>query len=477
VDELSEFGTTILLVGLGLSVAIAVRVLADRIAIPAAALILVGTAVLSDVFDQLYDEVRIVDVQRVATVALIVILLDGGMHIGWRRFRAAAVPILSVGVVGTFVTAALVALAAHFLLDVSWVVAGLIGAAVAPTDPAVTFAVLGGREIRGRSGTILEGESGFNDPVGIALMVGLVEYATAADGSVGPVAGEFLEEMAVGLAVGAVGGLALLWLMRRMTLPDIPLYPLRVLGFAGVVYGAAAILHGSGFLAVFVAGILIGDAAAPHKGEVERFHSALAQLAEMAAFIALGLTVNLAFIGDEGLWVDGLLLAVLLTVLIRPLVVGALLLPIRLSWGERGFVMWSGLKGAVPILLASLAVTGGTEYSREIYGIVFVVVLFSVLVQGTGVPFVAGVLRVPTRPAHPELLDRRKLVVAEGAFADGRTLAELPLAERAWVSEIERGGRRVHVAGGTVLEAGDEVSVFCDDGTEPAVRRIFEGSG
>jgi potassium/hydrogen antiporter len=477
VDELSEFGTTILLVGLGLSVAIAVRVLADRVAIPAAALILVGTAVLSDVFDQLYDEVRIVDVQRVATVALIVILLDGGMHVGWRRFRASAVPILAVGVVGTFATAALVALAAHLLLDVSWVVAGLIGAAVAPTDPAVTFSVLGGREIRGRSGTILEGESGFNDPVGIALMIGMVEYATADDGSVGPVAADFLGEMAVGLAVGGVGGLALLWLMRRIPLPDVPLYPLRVLGFAGIVYGAAAVLHGSGFLAVFVAGILIGDAAAPHKGEVERFHSALAQLAEMAVFIALGLTVNLAFIGDEGLWGDGLLLALLLTVLIRPFVVGALLLPIRLSWGERGFVMWSGLKGAVPILLASLAVTGGTPYSRQIYGIVFVVVLFSVVVQGTGLPFVADALRVPTRPAHPEQLDRRKLVVAAGAYADGRMLAELPLAERAWVSEIERGGRRVHVAGRTVLEAGDVAYVFCDDDTEPAVRRIFEGSG
>jgi cell volume regulation protein A len=476
-EELTEFGTTVLLVGIGLSVAIAVRVLAVRVAIPAAALILIGTAVLSDVFEELYDEVRIVDVQRVATVALIVILLDGGMHIGWRRFRASAVPIFSVGVLGTFATAALVALAAHLLLDVSWVVAGLIGAAVAPTDPAVTFAVLGGREIRGRSGTILEGESGFNDPVGIALMIGMVEYATADDGSFGPVAAEFLREMGIGLAVGAGGGLMLLWLMRRISLPDVPLYPLRVLGFAGVIYGAATVLHGSGFLAVFVAGIVIGDAAAPHKGEVERFHSALAQLAEMAAFIALGLTVNLTLIGDEGLWLDGLVLAVLLTAVIRPLVIGGLLLPIRLSWGERGFVMWSGLKGAVPILLASLAVTGGTEYAPEIYGIVFVVVLFSVLVQGTGVPFVADALGVPTRRANPELLDRRRVVVAAGAFADGRTLAELPLAERAWVSEIERGGRRVHVTGRTALAAGDEVYLFCDDGTEPAVRRIFEGRG
>jgi potassium/hydrogen antiporter len=474
-DELTEFGTTILLVSLGLSVAIAVRVLADRIKIPAPALILVGTAVLSDLFEGLYDAVRIVDVQRVATVALVVILFDGGMHVGWRRFRAAAVPVVSLGVLGTFATAALVAVAAHALLDVSWVVAGLIGAAIAPTDPAVTFAVLGGREVRGRAGTILEGESGFNDPVGVALMIGMVEYATADDPTVGPIAWDFLRQLGLGLAVGVAGGAALLLLMRRLPLPDVQLYPIGVLGFAGVLYGLATVVDGSGFLAVFVAGIFIGDAAAPHKGEIERFHSSLANLAEAAAFIALGLTVNLTFIGEEGLWLDGILLAAILTVIVRPLVVGALLLPIRLSWGERGFIVWSGLKGAVPILLASLAVIGGTEYAREIYGIVFVVVLVSVVVQGTGVPFVADALRVPTRRVSPATTEARRVIVAPDALASGRTLAELPLAERAWVTEIERDGHRVFVGGSTRLEPGDEVVVFCDEPSEPAVRRIFEG--
>ena len=189
-------------------------------------------------------------------------------------------------------------------------------------------------------------------------MVGMVEYATHDDAGLDGIAGEFAQEMALGLVAGVAGGFALLWLLRRIALPDVPLYPLLVLGFAaGVIYGLAAIVGGSGFLAVFVAGILIGDAAAPHKGEVERFHNALADLAEMAVFIALGLTVDLTFIVDEGLWLDGLLLALLLAVVTRPLVIGGLLLPTRLSWRERIFVMWSGLKGAVPILLASLAVT------------------------------------------------------------------------------------------------------------------------
>jgi potassium/hydrogen antiporter len=466
----------ILLVSVAGSLAIALRVLSDRWAVPAAALLLVAAAALSDIFTGLHDALSIADVQRLTTVALIVILLDGGMHMGMRRFRAAAVPILSLGVIGTIATTGVVAVAVHELLDVSWTVAGLIGAAVAPTDPAVTFAVLGRREIRGRAGTILEGESGFNDPVGIALMIGMVEFATTDDAGAASVVGEVLTELAIGLAVGAAGGVALLALMRRFALPDSALYPLRVLLAAGVVYGIAAALHGSGFLAVLVTGILIGDAATPHKGEIERFHGALASLAEIAAFVALGLTVDLGFILDNNLWLDGLVVAAVLAIVARPLAVGALLLPVRLHWGERGFIVWSGLKGAVPILLASLAVIAGTEFAAEIYGIVFVVVLVSVLVQGTGLPYVATRLKVPMRRVEPDTIEGRRMVVAPGAFADGRRVRELPLAERAWVSSVDRDSQSLTLTGGTRLHAGDVVRVYCDEATEPAVRRVFEGS-
>ncbi len=211
--------------------------------------------------------ISFVTVERIAVVALIVILFDGGMHD--RRGGASpsrALPILSLGVLGTFATAGLVAVAAHYLLDLSWVTSGLIGAAIAPTDPAVIFSVLGGREIRGRTGTILEGESGANDPVGIALMIGMIELATTDDGSFWTVVREFVVEMAVGLAVGVGAAALLLPLLRRFPLPEPALYPLRVLAAAGVIYGAATVVHGSGFLAVFVAGVLIGDAAAAAEG-------------------------------------------------------------------------------------------------------------------------------------------------------------------------------------------------------------------
>jgi len=395
VDDLFEFGKLVLVVSTGLSLAIAVRVLAGRLAIPTAGLLLVVAAAASDVVDRLATILTFEDVQRIATLALIVILFEGGSGIGLRRFQRAAVPVIALGVIGTFGTAALIAVAAHFVLDLSWIVSGLIGAALAPTDPAVTFSVLAGKEVRGRSGTILEGESGFNDPVGIALMVGMVELATTDGGSFSIVVEEFLLEMGVGLLVGIGGALVLVWLIRHAPLPDRTLYPIAVILAAGAIYGAAAVAHGSGFLAVFVAGILVGDLQYAERSAVRSFNSALSDLGELAAFVALGLTIDLAFIADEGLWWRGLVLALLLGFVVRPLVVGALLVPMRLNWGERGFIVWSGLKGAVPILLASLAVVGATDYSAQLYGIVFVVVLFSVVVQGTLVPTVAARLGVP----------------------------------------------------------------------------------
>ena len=401
-DDLLEFGELILVVSGGLSLALGVRAVAGRLAIPTAGALLVVAAAASDISDRLAGILSFQDVQRIATLALIAILFEGGSQIGLSRFRPSAVPIVALGVLGTFGTAALIAVAAHVVLDLSWTVSGLLGAALAPTDPAVTFSVLAGKEVSGRSGTILEGESGFNDPVGIALMVGMVEMATKEHGSFSTVVSEFVVEMSVGLAIGVAGALVLRAVLRAAVLPDRTLYPITVILAAGVIYGAAAVAHGSGFLAVFVAGIVVGDVRFRARDDVTSFNSALSDLGELAVFVALGLTVDLTLIADEGLWWRGLLLAVLLALLIRPLVVGPLLTTMSLTWGERGFIVWSGLKGAVPILLASLAVVGGTDYAAEIYGIVFVVVLFSVVVQGSLVPTVATRLGVPMEPVRRE---------------------------------------------------------------------------
>jgi potassium/hydrogen antiporter len=395
-EELTTFGTIVLVVSGGLLLALVATKLSERVPVPQPALFLILAAVASDVFPELSDRLSIQDVERIGVVALIVILFNGGTLVGWRRFRVAAVPIFSLGVFGTFGTAVVIAVAAHYLFDFSWTIAGVLGAALAPTDPAVMFSVLGNKEIRGRAGTILEGESGVNDPVGIALMIGMIELAQDADASFWVVVEEFSIEMSIGLLVGILGAMAMRPFLR-FSLPNAGLYPLRTLAAAGVIYGAASAAHGSGFLAVFVAGVALGDADVPLREEIERFHTSLASLAEVVVFVALGITVDVTELLTSTRLLEGLALAGILALIARPLAVGPLLLPVRMRRNERLFVIWAGLRGAVPILLAVFALLAAVEDAERVYDIVFVVVAVSVLVQGSSIPFAARRLGIPMR--------------------------------------------------------------------------------
>jgi potassium/hydrogen antiporter len=397
--DLTSFGLTILLVAGALTAALLASKLSARTSIPSAALFLVAAAVASDLYPSLV--LSISTVEQIATVALIVILLDGGSSIGWRRFRAAAVPIASLGVLGTFATAGLIAVFAHWAFGLAWVTSGLLGAAIAPTDPAVMFSVLGEREISGRTGTILEGESGANDPVGIALMLGMIELATHADASFWIVVRVFAEQISIGLAIGVVGGLLERLLLQRVAFPSAGLHTLRTLALAGLVYGLATVAHGSGFLAVFVTGLIIGDVREPFSAEIRVFQDGLAALAEIVVFVALGLTIDLSGLTSSR-WADGLLLAAFTALVARPLALSVLLAPARLRHGERLFVMWGGLKGAVPILLAAFALGRGVDDARRIYETVFVVVLASVIVQGGTIGAAARRLGVEVRPTRPD---------------------------------------------------------------------------
>jgi cell volume regulation protein A len=487
VSEITDFGLILLVLAGGFALALVAIRFTGWFPVPAPALFLLGAALLSDLFPDLHDDVSIRTVERLAVVALIVILFHGGMHIGLRRFRAAVTSILLLGTLGTFATAVIMAVAAKLVLDVDWTTAGIIGAALAPTDPAVTFSVLGRREVVGTTGTILEGESGMNDPVGIALLIGMVELAQHSDATFWVVVQEFAVEMTVGLAVGIAGGLLLIQAMRRGTLPSEGLYPLRTLAAAGLIYGVAAIANGSGFLAVFVAAVLAGDARAPFKAEIERFHSSLASLAEIAVFVALGLTLDVTEVVTSSVLWEGIALALILAFVARPLALAPLLARSRLRIGERIFVMWGGLKGAVPILLGALAVLSGVAEANRIYQLIFVVVAFSVLVQGSTVPWAARRLgvRMRTRAPEPWRLsidlpkepgDLHRHRVREGSYAAGRPIKELPLGEYGWILTIVREGEVVRPGGSSVLEPGDEVVVSAESRDARGVRRLFEGS-
>jgi potassium/hydrogen antiporter len=485
--DVAPFAAVVAAISLAGLLAVWSNRVSQRIQVPAAALFLVAAAVASDLVPAL-GRVPVVTVQRVVTVMLILLLFDGGMHIGWRRLRSAAGAVTWVGVVGTLVTTVGVAVLARLVFGFDWRAALLIGVALAPTDPAVVFSVLGRREVGGRSGTVLEGESGANDPVGIAAMAALLVAGDAGGWrAVAAALTEFGLEMAVGAAAGVAGGYLLSVLMRRVPLPSGALYPLQTLLGAGAIYGAATLAHGSGFLAVFVAGILLGDVRAPYKAEIERFHSSLASLAEIVAFAMLGLTVSLSDLVHGNAWLVGLGLAVLLAVVVRPALVGLLLLPVALSRGERLFIMWSGLKGAVPILLGTYILSAGIADAARLYQVVIVVVAFSVIVQGALVPTVAHHAGVPMRVVEPEpwALGMRfrdepaglhRYQVAAGAPADGCTLADLALSEDAWISMISRGGALVPVRGDTTLREGDEVMLLADPHSSADPRPLFTGA-
>lgn len=394
-SDAQSFGLAVAgVAGAGLG-AILLNRLSERIQIPAPAFVLVAAALAAHAFPELGGLDR-ATVERVVSLALVVILFEGGLHIGYRRFRSVAAPVALLGVVGTFVTTAGVAAFAHAALGFDWYVAVLLGAAIAPTDPAVVFAVLGRREIEGPGGAVLEGESGANDPVGIALMTALLAAGELSRGALGEAAVEFALQMAVGLAAGIAGARALDRL-NQVGLPNEALHPLRAVAGAFALFGLTSAVHGSGFLAVFVAGIALGDAPAPYKLRTERFLAGLAGLGEIVAFVVLGLTVDLDVLARADVWGPGLALGAAVAVVIRPALVGLCMQPLSLARNEQAFVLWAGLKGAVPILLGSLLLGAQVADAPRLYGIVVVVVVLSVVVQGGTVGLAARLLRIPMR--------------------------------------------------------------------------------
>lgn len=480
--DVQPFSLVMVLVAAALLAAVQAHRLSARLRVPAPAVFLLAAALASDVAPVL-GQIPVTVGERIVIVALVFILFDGGMHIGWRRFRRSAVAIAWIGVAGTAATAAALALAAHVFFGFGWGAALLIGAALSPTDPAAVFSILGGWEITGRTGTILEGESGANDPVGIALVISLLGATGGGLDAVASGTADFMLQMAIGALIGFFAGHGLLALMRKVALPNEALHSVGTMAAVAFTYAATTLLHGSGFLAVFLAGIIIGDQRAPYKRDIERFSAATASLAEIVAFTVLGLSVSLQDVLRSGELGIGLALAGLLILVIRPTLVGLLITPIRLRWGERAFILLAGLKGAVPILLGMFILSAGPDDASRIYSIIFIVVLTSVIVQGTLVPYLAARLHVTMRRRDPEpwgiglrFTDEprglHRHLVEPGSPADGSTIADLALGESGWISLIRRDGQLIQVRGHTTLRAGDVILALSD--SETGLARLFQ---
>jgi potassium/hydrogen antiporter len=383
--QVQEFGAGIAIVSGAVLAALAFRRVAERTGIPAPAVFLVVSAAASTAVTPIRTALTPTDVSWIASGALMVILFDGGVSLGWRRVRRVLAPVAALGIGATLAAAGVMAVAAHAVLGFAWTPAAAVGVALAPTDPAVVFSVIRDGGLREEPRTILEAESGFNDPVAIALMVGVVAASTSGDSWLPTVGVTLARELALGVVVGLAGAWLASRVLRHLTEPRETLQPIVALSAAGLIFGTAAALHGSGFLAVFVAGLLLGDAEMTVGEDVRAFHGELAGLAEVIVFVSLGLTVHLAALGLHGV-TDGLVLTAIMLTCARLPAAMLLLAPLGIPSGERLFLAWSGLRGAVPILLASLALIGHLPDGRQIYGLVFVVVAASVLVQGVTMP-------------------------------------------------------------------------------------------
>ncbi len=355
--------------------------LSERSGVPLPLIVLGVTALSAKVAN--LSPLGEIAVSRIVTVALIAVLFSGGMHLGRRRVTRSARAVLTLGVAGTLGTTALGALFAHFALGFAWYQALLVATAVAPTDPTIVFGLLGRNPVAGTVATVLEGESGANDPVGIALMTALLGAGGITLSGLAHAGSTFALQIGVGAVVGVAGGQALLWLIRRPSLGGAGQRPIASAAAAAAVYGLATVADGSGFLAVFIAGIFLGDEAFPHKVQVERFHSSLASMGEIAAFISLGMTLDLHVLAQVSTWAPGLALGAAVAFVARPLATVGCLAGSGMSSSGKAFVAFAGLKGAVPILLGTylLGLAGGQ--GPRLYGIVVVVAVASVAVQGS----------------------------------------------------------------------------------------------
>jgi potassium/hydrogen antiporter len=460
-------GELILVAGALLAAGIAASLLAQRIRLPGLLLFLgLGMAIGSDGLDWIdfsdYELARTIGI-----VALALILFEGGLIAGFDEIRPVLRPALSLALVGTFITAAITGMAAVWLFDLDTLQGLLLGSIIASTDGAAIFALLRGSTLRRKLARTLEGEAGFNDPVAVLLVIGFIDWIQKPDYGAADMALLFGEELVMGTAVGvAVGWLAVQGL-KRTRLDSTGLYPVATLATAAVAFGAADTLLGSGFLAVYVAGLMLGSARIPAKRTVTVFHQGLAWVAQIAMFLALGLLVFPSDLGGEV--VEGTALALVLVLVARPLATFVSTAFERFSTAERVVLGWAGLRGAVPVVLATFPVIEGVDGSDEFFNIVFFAVVISTLLQGTTFEPLAKRLGVTTtEPALPRPLAETGTIRRLGAEVVefpvgpnyalvGRRVRELGLPRDALLSVIVRGEEAVLPRGSTRIEAGDRL--------------------
>jgi cell volume regulation protein A len=474
----------ILIAGVLLAAGIAGALLADQVRVPALLLflglgMLAGSEGIGGIDFSNADTAR-----TLGTIALVLILFEGGLTSGWSEIRPVLGTAASLATLGTLATALLAGVAAKWIFDLSWLEGLIVGSAIAATDSAAIFAVLRNSTLEKHLARSLEGESGLNDPVALLLVIGFIEWIQQPGYGPADMVGLLALKLAVGIVVGLLFGRAAVWLMSRMELPSDGIYPVATVAAAALAYGVSEVAGGSGLLAVYLTALALGSARIPAKRSIVSFHEGLGWVAQISLFILLGLLV---FPGDlGGIAIKGLALSAVLIFIARPLATFLATAFTSFNFREKVMLGWAGLRGATPIWLATFPVVAGVRSGEEEFAIVFFVVVTSTLVQGASFEPLAKRLRLTTdEPALPRRLfesgriremggDVVAFRLPPGAAAAGHRVRELDLPREALVNVIVRDGHAIPPRGSTELREGDELHVLVRGELRDEVERQTE---
>ncbi len=466
-----------------LLVAVAAVRLSSRSGLPSLLIYLgIGVAIGQDGIGVRFDDAELTQVLGYA--ALVVILAEGGLGTKWREIRPVVPAAAVLATAGVAVSVAVTAAATHFLAGLDWRQALIIGAVVSSTDAAAVFSVLRRVPLPPRLTGVLEAESGFNDAPVVILVVAFCAH--------GPVhtwyllLGEITLELAIGAAVGLAVGLAGAAVLRQVALPASGLYPIAVMALAVLAYAGGSVAHGSGFLAVYLAALVLGNAGLPHRPATQGFAEGVAWLAQIGMFVLLGLLVNPAELSRDV--VPALVIGVMLTLVARPLSVFAVMTPFGAGWRDRVLLSWAGLRGAVPIVLATIPMVYAVNDSRRIFNIVFVLVIVFTLLQGPTLPWLTrrlglartgsasdlGIESAPLERLRGHLLS---VSVPQGSRMHGVEVTELRLPPGSAVTLVVRDGRSFVPDRRTMLQRGDELLVVATDPVRDATERRLRAVG
>lgn len=468
-----------------LLVSVLVSKISDRFGIPALLLFLaLGMLAGYDGPGKIYfDDPSLT--QFIGIIALNLILFAGGLDTQWRDVR----PVLKYGVVlstlGVVITAVVVGITAQYLLGFTLLQGLLLGAIVSSTDAAAVFSILRSKSLglKGNLRPLLELESGSNDPMAVFLTVGMIQLLTNPAAQLTDLLGTFVLQIVIGTVSGFLFGRLLVFLANRVQLGYDGLYPVLSVSIVFLTYSVTNAVYGNGFLAVYVAGIVAGHFDFLHRRSVMRFHDGTAWLMQITMFLTLGLLVFPSQIPP--IFTTGLLIAISLMFLARPISIFLTLLPTKFSFKEKLFLSWVGLRGAVPIILATYPLLAGLAQANEIFNIVFFVVLTSALLQGTSIPLVAKWLGVDElavkKPVYPIEFTKvsgfknelKELSILSDSFAHGKTIVELGLPQDFLIILIVRDNEFLMPSGGFTLLAGDTLIALSGRETFVDVEKIL----